>query len=418
MVVGNTSGRAGYWLAGVVMLAALMHMITTMAYRKGFARYAGSSREIRFVRGAFGAVPVVYVSLCARVTITVFASTALLATAGYVFNEVFLYWFPNLGFSFCLLGVLLLMNLLGTRVAAFLQIVFVVGALGGLVFLTMAGIFHWGEPSLPTQTGSTPLAYLTQIGVAGLLVFVGFDLAGFSGDDDGNPANAMTAAIVVVGLLFIGWGWVSIQYVALDKLADSSIPHLKTARALLGQPGRIWMGMIILTGASAAVNALLLAVSRMMADMAVEGLLPPFLAAGKNKTTMSVLLLGALVAVMLASGMAGEPILEMYIKAGMCFWLIHYAVILGAAIMMGRGPSAGAYRHSPKGSKVLFVVGLSAMAWALVGVLILSADRALLLEIVTTIFAIGVIFAVIWIPLSKKKGWLKGSDKKLDQEMT
>jgi hypothetical protein len=56
---------------------------------------------------------------------TICAATGILATAGYVCNEMFLYWFPNLGFSFCLLGLLLVINRIGHRFSETAQIGFV-----------------------------------------------------------------------------------------------------------------------------------------------------------------------------------------------------------------------------------------------------------------------------------------------------
>jgi amino acid transporter len=408
MVVGNAAGRAGYWLVFFIVLAAGVHMITAMAYAKAFILYPHIVAEVRLIHKAFGALPALCVPLCARVTVAVCASTAVLATAGYVFNEVFLYWFPNLGFSFGLLGVLLLINILGLRTTAWAQLVFVSVAIGGLVLLAMAGLLEWGHPPVQSQDVSTPLAHLVQIGMAGLLVFVGFDLACFSENSRQSPVKAMVVAIVLAGMLFVCWGWVSAKYVALGRLAETSIPHVKTARAVLGQTGRIWMGVIILAGASAAVNALLTAVSKMMAAMAEEGLLPPFFAKGKRQTTVGVIVLGAAVAAMMATGMAGEPILEVYMKAGVCIWLVHYAVILGAALMLTMRTWPDTPGPGKRGLGALFVVGLAAVMWAVAGVFVLATERVLLLKIVFVILASGLAFGVFWIPLSKKRVAEKG----------
>jgi amino acid transporter len=405
-VLGNSAGRAGYGLTYFVMSAALIHILTAIAYGRIFTQYRGPFGEVRLIRKAFGAIPAVLVPACGRVTVAVCASTALLATAGYVFNEVFLYWFPNLGFSFCLLGVLLLLNLFGTRVAAAGQLVFVGLVLGGLLFLSVTGFFGWGNPPPPTQDGPSPLAHLPQIAVASLLLFVGFDLAGFAGEDRGNPAKAMMAAILLAGLVFSCWGWVSAKYVPLGRLADTSIPHVKAARAVLGETGRIWMGVIILAGSSAAVNAILIAVSRMMTIMATEGLLPPFLAMGKNRATMGMFIIVAAVAAMMGSGMAGESILEVYIRAGICFWLFHYAVIHGALLVMAVRALPGSPMQTPRGRQIFPIAGLTAMALTLTGILIMETEWRLLLRTVVILFAFGFAFAAFWVPLSRKKGWL------------
>ena len=408
-VVGNSAGKAGHGVGGVIFLAGLIHLLTTLALGRMFAQYPGSSGEACFIRKALGTVPAVVSPMCARVTVAVCTSTAVLATAGYVFNEVFVYWFPNLGFSFFLLGVLLVLNLLGRSVAVLGQLVFVGLAIGGLLFLSATGFLEWGNAPPVTPDKGAPLAPLTEVGLVGLLLFVGFDLAGFAEERPDNPAKAMLAAILLAGLVFSCWGWVSAKYVPLYKLADTSIPHVKAARAVLGETGRLWMGLVILAGSSAAVNALLLTVPRMMAAMAADGLLPPLLARGKKQTTIALLLLAAVVAAMMGSGMAGEPTLEVYIRAGIWFWLLHYAVIHGCLFIV---KARSSYR-SAAGHRVFPIAGMAAMGLALTSMLLLEPERTLLVRLVVTLFGITVIFAALWLPLSRRQGWLTHCDGRL-----
>jgi hypothetical protein len=251
------------------------------------------------------------------------------------------------------------------------------------------------------------LAHLPQIAVASLLLFVGFDLGGFAGEDGGNPAKAMMAAILLAGLVFSCWGWVSAAYVAPERLADTSIPHVKTARAVLGETGRIWIGMIVLAGASAAVNALLIAIPRMMAVMAAQGLLPPTLAMGKRQVTLGMFVLVAAVAAMLGSGMAGEPILEVYMKAGLCLWLLHYIVILAAVFKVTVQALPGSIIRSAASYRFLLLAGVVGMALAFTGMFVLSPEWKLLLRTVAILLAIGLMLAAFWVSFSRKKGWLK-----------
>ncbi|MDY6951359.1 MAG: hypothetical protein SWE60_07605 [Thermodesulfobacteriota bacterium] len=406
---GNATGRAGHGFVGFVLLAGLAHLLVSLTYERAFALCPGPSGEARFIRKAFGAIAAVVSTVCARVTMAVCASTALLATAGYVFNEVFLYWFPNLGFSFCLLGFLLLLNLLGKNVADIGQLFFVGLAAGGLLLLSLVGLLEWGNPPPAIPEAPTPLAHMPEAGLACLLLFVGFDLAGFSEKTEQNPAWAMMAAILLAGLVFWCWGTVSLRFVPAAKLAHTSIPYVKVARAMLGQWGRIWMGLIILSGASAAVNALLMAVSRMMTAMAADGLLPPFLAKGKGNATIALLLLAAAVAAMMGLGVAGEPILETYMKAGTWFWLLHYAVIQGAflATMARLGPGAGIQRKARHW--VFSISGLAAMVSAAIAMLLLEEDWGLLLRVVIVLLGTALFFVAFWIFLGKKKGWLAPS---------
>ena len=413
IILGNAAGRAGRGLFYVLMGAGLLHMTTATAYQRIYAQYPGPIGEIRLIGKAWSLLPALCVSAFARLIAAVFASTALLATAGYVFNEVFLYWFPNLGFSFCLLGLLLILNLSGMRGAATGQVLFIGLALGGLLFLSVAGLLEWGSPPAPMPDGPTPMADFPRTALACLLLLIGFDLAAYAVVEEGNPARAMMVAVLLAGLTFSIWGWVSAAYVPAERLSGTSIPHVRAARAVLGETGRIWMGMIALAGTCAAVNALLMATARMMAMMADEGLLPPFLAKGKDETTVGVLVLAAAVAAMLGSGMAGEPILEVYMKAGLCFWLLHYSLILAAVFKTSVQALPGSPAQSGMGYRFLLFAGWAAMALAFCGMFVLDPEWKLLLRTVVLLFAIALLFGAFWVSFSRKKGWLKPFEQAL-----
>jgi len=92
------------------------------------------------------------------------------------------------------------------------------------------------------------------------------------------------------------------------------------------------MGVVVITGVCSAVNALLYAVSRMIAAMADQGLLPRLLARGGPQAPIAAGILAGAVALMLAAGMAGHPELYVYTRAGLLFWLLHYAAVHLAAI--------------------------------------------------------------------------------------
>lgn len=406
-ILGNSAGRAGGGIVYFVLGAALIHGFTVGAYKQLSAHHPGPFGEVRLIKKAFGPIAGLLSPGIARITIGVCGSTALLATAGYAFNEVFVRWFPNLGFSFCLLGGLLLINLAGVRVAGTAQMLFVGLAFSALLFLSIAGLFGFGNPLSPSQGVSTSWMDLKRVILASLLVFVGFDLAaGCVSENKGNPVKAFTAAIVLAGIVFSCWGWVSAVYVPPDKLTETSIPHVKAARAVLGQEGRFLMGVIVLSGAAAAVNALLMAVSRMMAVMAADGLLPPFLASGKDKAMVGILILVAAVAAMLGSGMAGAEVLEVYIKAGLCFWFLHYAMIHGALLCMGMRSFPGTPMSTTPSQRLFSMAGLAVMTLTFIGLIVAETEWGLLLRIMAVLLFAGLAFSVFWVRFSRKKGWL------------
>ena len=101
----------------------------------------------------------------------------------------------------------------------------------------------------------------------------------------------MVGGILLVALIFYLWGVVSIGFVSLDKLADTTIPYAMTAKAIMGQKGRILMGIVILSGTCAAVNALFMGVPKMIASMSAQGLLPSVLGAARNRAPIPLILL-------------------------------------------------------------------------------------------------------------------------------
>ena len=109
----------------------------------------------------------------------------------------------------------------------------------------------------------------------------------------------------------------------LAKLASTSLPHLKTARYLLGDTGRWIMGGIIIFGTLGAVNGLFLACRVNAAEMAGHGLLPQWI---KRQGVVPIFLALA-IGLMMAKGMAGSDKLEIWIRAIFLVWLFSYGLI-------------------------------------------------------------------------------------------
>jgi amino acid transporter len=319
-----------------LLIAGGLHALTAFTYGKVGLYSPASDGEIRVLRTALGPLPATVLPLCARVVYTVCAATGILAIAGYVFNEVFVYWFPNLGFSFCLLGALLGLNVVGPRAAALAQFGFVTLALGGLLCLSAVALRGLGQPP-PVPAATVSASSVTVRGLLmALLLFIGFELALYTTPPAARTmelaGRLLTLSLILAGLVWCIWSLVSVRFVPAARLAESTVPHMLAARAIFGHSGRVIMGMVVLAGTCATVNALLGAGARMLAGMAAHGLLPACLGAFQARPALLLLALGP--AMMMAMGMAGEPETELYARAGALFWLLHYAAI-HLAVLVG-----------------------------------------------------------------------------------
>jgi hypothetical protein len=120
------------------------------------------------------------------------------------------------------------------------------------------------------------------------------------------------------------------------------------------------MGVSVIAGAGAAVLALFAAMGQLLTSLATMRLLPPFCCGNDRRHPLVTVFLSAAVAAMMAMGVAGEPILEVLIRAGFLLWMLHVALVHGVAIHreVKRQPVAGGrWRFLPLWPDVLsFVV--------------------------------------------------------------
>jgi amino acid transporter len=205
----------------------------------------------------------------------------------------------------------------------------------------------------------------------------------------------MAMSIVLAGLVLGVWGLVSVHFVAPARLADSTVPHMLTARAIGGPSGRVVMGIVVLAGTCATVHVLLSAGSRMLAGMASQGLLPAWLGWRQARPALLLLALGP--TVMLAMGMAGEPETEVYTRAGVLFWLLHYAAMHLAVFV-------GPRRRTPQASwvwgstpAVMPLLGLSALSLGVMGLIWIDREAIHLVWFMCIVGASAACLSLAWL---------------------
>ncbi len=290
------------------------------------------------------------------------------------------------------------------------QIMLVTVAICGLTFLSAVGFIGLESTSPVVKVVDYPSFDLARLALLGLVLFIGFDLAGLvSNNENKYPfrlVKSMTAGVVLAGIVFILWGLVSLQYVSLERLADTTIPHSITARVILGSSGRIVMGVVVLAGAGAAVNILLLAVSRMIAAMAAQGLLPSFLGLAQNRAPIPLIILAVGIAAMMASGMAGVPDLEIYTRAGVLFWLLNYSAVHLSVLIMRRGVCGRLTQFQIPGFPVVTLIGFLVLFLGFFGLLWSDSESALLFKFMLIILVIVCLFSTIWVGLTHRKSRL------------
>ena len=318
VMLGNIAGHTGYFSIGLLLLPMAVFMVFAAMFARLEEHNIDTASESRLIHKSFGALPV-YLPLVVRICAALSLSTGILVSAGFVFNEIFFLWFPNFGFAFLLLAGLLMMHLAPVSRWAGIQVMFVLVVLLGMMLLMVPGLWTGDQP-MP----ASPWKRVPDPGFVCLpfLLWIGMDLGFFASSGRRTLVRSLILAVLGAGIIFALWTMLFIRHVPLDRLAHSSIPHLTAARLAAGDPGRIIMGVVVIFGTLAAVNALFSACRINAGHMAARGLLPRFLA---HRGVVPFLLAGA-IAGMMAGGMAGSPMLESWIRAAWILWLLSLAL--------------------------------------------------------------------------------------------
>ncbi len=333
VLLGNGMGMVGWFFPLSLVFVAALHLLTLHAYDDIYGGRYGPGNEHVFLTTTFGHWLPLVTSLSSRAVFMVCGATISLVTAGFVFNEVFVHWFPNFAFAFLLLALVVALQLAGRRWALRIQCF--------LVFFIMILVAIMAAAGFSEFSGSSPVGEMPFQGrglLLPLVMVVGVEFAyvGYDGMKDGLPRVAPIAKILMgVVFFFILWGIVMPLFVDPARLAQSFNPQMIVARQVLGQPGRLIMGAALIAGAAALVNGLLLVLHSQLAE-----LLPVSWTAGhpgqkKWLSALGVVALATAPAVMMATGMAGEEMIDVYARVALVFWLLHYSLIHFAVVRRG-----------------------------------------------------------------------------------
>jgi amino acid transporter len=326
LLQGGIAGWSGFGFIFPLAAGLALHWLNAAGNRPDKDSAQTPSGEIQLLTDAWGPFAASWLLLMARPVVAVLLATAVLVTSGFVFNEVFLYWFPNFGFAALLLVVILTINLAGPRVAAAAQVMFSGTAIIGLAGLALIGLINLSDaPTNPSPVLSDSSSH--SIGLA-VMAFVGYDMLRYThhGLDPPGLTPAVKTALIAGGLLLVLWNTATVFAVAPSRLLNTSIPHILAAKAILGPAGRIVIGVVAIAGSAAAVNYLFQSVARMFAIMAQHQLLPAVFARSISRPVLALSGLAAATGLLMAAGFAGTDLLDVSLRASLMLWLVFYAL--------------------------------------------------------------------------------------------
>lgn len=317
---------AGYGIYGIVFLAGI-GLLSLAAVRAAFLSRNAVGCDVangQTERECKDSFPRLVLEFAAVVGTTLFGSTGMLVTAGYTFNEVFYYRFPNFGFAVLLLVMLCIAALASERSIRIWQSCLLVVALACLVVLTAYGLMRFDELSAGSVA---PLPIMLPGFLAAMLLFVACEQTGV-GSGREHLVFVVPVYIFCIAVL-AGWLFVSSVAVAPERLADSTIAHMTVASAIMGQPGRLIMGLVVIAGCCAAVSVLLQRSGQVFAKLLA-------VSAGSRVLQGLTIILGGIICGFMVSGLAGSDSLEIYLRGSLFLWLFYSGYLMASDLLRGR----------------------------------------------------------------------------------
>jgi hypothetical protein len=214
--LGNLAGAFQWGLLPLIALAALVIWLNSADLHLLMNASTQAHDEITPLATAFGPHAAALLLTAGRLMTAVTASTVLLVTSGFAFNETLAHWFPNFGFAFLLLTLVLAAGIGGPKTAGILQVVASSTALIGIVLLIVLGLLAGPYADSANEPGGGPLSWHGLF--SALLVFVGFEAALNHRFD--HPGTWKRSVQVVIGLFtvtFALWCCIALLAVSPDR---------------------------------------------------------------------------------------------------------------------------------------------------------------------------------------------------------
>ncbi len=325
-LLGNFYGETGA-IGGFILLGfMLLYIFLALQYPIPKISSAYSDYQITDdnIRKTDSNVLFHVIQMVVKIPVLLFLATGLLVSSGFVFNEVFIFWFPNFGFAFLLLLMILCLQWMKSSFRLYIQLAAASVVIIGLLILTVKGLIEIDFTNLIRESNTNLNSVNIKTFFLPLLLFIGFDLGINSiGSKNMSLKRSIPFAIFLIGILYIIWGWNMTAFLSDQKLIHSSIPHILTAKKIWGQTGRYIMGGIIIGGTIAGVNGLFIYISTQFKNLTINQKNFNNLLLSKYVATVLALIIG----IFMAGGLAGSDRLEYLIRGALILWLISYSIL-------------------------------------------------------------------------------------------
>jgi len=276
---GGVAGLAGEYSVWIYLVCALLMLPVILCFAELGSYFRGTGGPVRYGTEAFGSFIGFqggWLFYVARIISFSANSVLLTDSIGYFFEPVS----SGAGRLIALaliIGLLTLINVLGSLESIRSLAVFTVIKFSVLLFLVFGGLLFLGSDVIPSFNAPVPSS--GDLGAAALLLiyaFVGFEGAVVPAGEARNPKRDMPIALLT-GLGSVVLLYMLIQLVsqaAVPGLASSTSPLLDASNALFGSTGTIILMIGVVTSVTGNLVSTIFSTPRLTYALSLEGSLP------------------------------------------------------------------------------------------------------------------------------------------------
>lgn len=412
--LGLGTGLAGTGFIIAMLIVVILNILLAFSFTELHSimpQVEGGLGQYTLV--GLGPVPSIVSNMSAYVITNMLAGSVEIAMCGMVLSETFFKGVPALVISLIILGLLAIVNLLGIDIFAKVQNIVVVLLLGSLILIGIISAFKLGtgvvltaaERGAPVVTGFGGIVSLTALA---FWLFIGIEFVIPVAKSLKNPKRDIPLSMILgVIILFVIQSLISVgmtNYVTLEELMTSSMPHMLFAEKVLGNFGIYWMGIVTILAGTSTINTVLGSVTRILSGMSEADLMPKVFQKKNKKGTpfCGLLLMVVAISIILITGFSSNASLMVFLLAASCFWLSSYILVnITVIVLRRRYPSAnGRNKKLMLGGipQIICIVADIYMIWN-----IAEGDAKIAIyKIFFLLFLVMVSYAFIWVKVIKK----------------
>ena len=311
---------------------------------------------------------------------------------------------PSSVISVALTVILIIINLMGVDMFAKIQDIVAFLLIGSLLLLGIIGMIGAGTGVQVSQPLNLTGDIMDGINMAAAAfwLFIGVEfiipIAKYVDNPKRNIPVGMFLSLGIICIIQIVMLLGLHNYTNWSELAASDTPHILYGISLLGNAGKVWVGLVTVLAAISTQNSVINSITKICYGMAKMNMLPSiFQKTNKNGSPyIGILLYGAVIVAIEATGLASASSLGFMILVASVFWMVSYIIShINLLVLRRRMPKAPRTFRIPLGP-VIPVIGIVGMLYMIVNISTDPAERALILTIDAIIFVILAIYAAFW----------------------